>query len=109
MPYSIDLTLSNPLDIEIPIGEFNFLTESDIIAETKDVKNYKFNLAITNFQPFTLPSNTHDFVLSLNTIANTIGKFKIIGYIINSFNSMSKILFSDLVKKEVNEKKSNNL
>jgi len=107
-PYSIDLTLSNPLDVEIPVGEINFLTELDLIAETDDVKNHKFNLTIINFQSFNIPANKNYFVLSLNIMANTIGKFKIIGYIINSFNSMSKILFTDLVKKELNDKKNNN-
>jgi hypothetical protein len=76
-PYSIDLTLSNPLDVEIPVGEINFLTELDLIAETDDVKNHKFNLTIINFQSFNIPANKNDFVLSLNIMANTIGKFKI--------------------------------
>lgn len=105
--YTIDLILSNPLAIEIPINEMYFLTDCDSIFETKDVINYKFVLKIKNFKPIQIDASATEFMLNLNIETSQIGKFKIIGYIINSFNSYSKILFSDLVKKEVENKKNN--
>ena len=107
-PYTIELIFSNPLAIEITINQIYFITDVDFINETKDVENYNFALKIKNFQSVQIPSKVKDFALSLNVVSNRIGKFKIIGYIVNSFNSFSKILFSDLIKKEIEIKKNNN-
>jgi hypothetical protein len=84
------------------------LTDLENIKQTEDVQDSKFTLKITNFQTVHLPANSNGFILSLNVISNKIGNIKLIGYIINSFNGYSKILFSDLVKEVENKNYVNN-
>lgn len=107
--YTIEIKLSNPLSIEAQIDNFYLLTDCDKIDDTFELSDYCSYLEIVDFKPFTIASNTNDYMLNVNVKSKQLGKYKLIGYIINSFNGLSKILFSDLIKDcNNNDNKSQN-
>jgi hypothetical protein len=104
----LTVQFANPIDIDVPVDGFYLLTDNDRINQTCDIDVSNFHLSILYFQQFYVPSHTKDFTHAIKFKTNKLGPFKIIGYILNSFNTYSKCLFVDLLNDsdELNTKHS---
>ena len=102
------MKLNNPLPIPIQVTKIALLLECEQFEETLKFGEFISKLSLINFEPFEIPENSKNFIKIVEIVASAIGNFKIIGYLINSFNGVSKILFSDIMKNIPTTKKKVN-